>query len=100
MYLCNSFTEAAMNTQNRAQTKPITEKLNIPPKNFGTLLPQVAGSTATVLVFNLPKLDIRSKALFTRAFSEAEAGVVGIDSTNDHRAAENQESVPSSSVKH
>lgn len=47
-------------------------------------------------ILTLLKLDIRSKALLTKALSEAEAGVVGIDSTKDQIAEENQESVPSS----
>jgi hypothetical protein len=41
------------------------------------------------IILILLKLDIRSKARFTKAFSDADAGVVGIDSTKDHRAEEN-----------
>lgn len=44
----------------------------------------------------LRKLEIRSKALFTKALSEAEAGVVGIESTKSQRAEENHEFAPSS----
>lgn len=36
-------------------------------------------------IFNLLKLDNRSKARFTRAFSDADAGVVGIDSIKFQR---------------
>ena len=42
-----------------------------------------------ILIFTRLKLDIRFKARFTRAFSAADAGVVGIDSTKDQRAEEN-----------
>lgn len=100
MYLPNNLTDAASKSHNIAKTIPITEKLNIPPTNFCTRLREVeVGLPAGHIVFNLPKLDMRSKALFTRAFSEAEAGVVGIDSTKDHRAVVNHESVPPSSVQ-
>lgn len=49
-----------------------------------------------VLPFNLSrlKLDIRSKARFTNGLSEADAGVVGIDSTNAHKEEENQLELP------
>ena len=56
----------------------------------------LTAETSVFLAFNLNllKLDIRSKARFTKGFSDAEAGVVGIDSTNDHKAEENQLAPP------
>ena|ERR1044072_615917 len=52
------------------------------------------------LIFTLLKLDIRFKARLTKAFSAADAGVVGIDSRKDHIAEENllEVSVESSTV--
>lgn len=41
-------------------------------------------------ILNLLKLDIRSNARFTNGLSAAEAGAVGIESTNDHKEDENQ----------
>lgn len=56
-----------------------------------TVSAPVPTETFVFFRFNLtrPKLDIRSKARFTKAFSEAAAGVVGIDSTNAQSADEN-----------
>lgn len=45
-------------------------------------------ATMVGLIFTLLKLDIRFKARFTKGFSAADAGVVGIDSTKAHRAEE------------
>lgn len=57
-------------------------------------------ATLTFRAFNLSllKLDIRSKALFTRTLSAAEAGVAGIDSIKAHRAEEKLEFVASSCI--
>jgi hypothetical protein len=59
----------------------------------------LAASTLMLLTFILIllKLDIRSKALLTNGFSEADAGVVGMDSTKPHKAEENQPSAASPS---
>lgn len=54
------------------------------------LLITASSPLATFKFLSLLKLDIRSKARFTKGFSEAEAGVVGIDSTKAHRDEENQ----------
>lgn len=53
-------------------------------------------ATSLFLAFNLTllKLDIRSNARFTKGFSDAEAGVVGIDSTKAHKEEENQLDAP------
>ncbi len=59
-----------------------------------------AGAAAALVLlmlrFNLLKLDIRSNARFTKGLSAAAAGVVGIDSTNDHRADESELVPPTS----
>lgn len=49
-------------------------------------LPAAAVFACFILILTLPKLDIRSRARF--AFSAADAGVVGIDSTKAQRAEE------------
>ena len=84
-----------INTHRMAHNTPTIEN-NKNPLFIPVLLAPVTGlSTATlalrvfsVFSFNLLKLDIRSKARLT--FSEADAGVVGIDSTNAHKLEENQ----------
>lgn len=50
------------------------------------------------LIFTLLKLDIRFKARFTKGFSAADAGVVGIESTKAHRAEDNLLVLTSSTV--
>lgn len=83
-----------INTHRIAKIIPRTEI----KKNPLLLLAFLAVATplpAEILVFvafilTLLKLDIRSKARFTKAFSEADAGVVGIDSTKAQRAEVNQ----------
>lgn len=52
----------------------------------------------TTFILILLKLDIRPKARFTNAFSAADAGVVGIDSTKDHMAEDNQLVAPLTSL--
>lgn len=88
-----------INTHRMAHNTPrIENKKN--PLFIPVLLAPVSGlrlPTATLVLrvfmfrlFNLSllKLDIRSKARLT--FSEADAGVVGIDSTKVHKLEENQ----------
>lgn len=70
-----------------AQITPITE-INSNPLLMPALLTVSAPfltETFVFLIFNLT----RPKARFTKAFSEADAGVVGIDSTNAQSADEN-----------
>lgn len=84
-----------INTHRMAHNTPrIENKKN--PLFIPVLLAPVSGLPTTTLVlrvfrvfsFNLLKLDIRTKARLT--FSEADAGVVGIDSTKAHKLEENQ----------
>lgn len=60
------------------------------------LLALVEPFTAVLIacILNLLKLDIRSNARFTNGLSAAEAGAVGIESTNDHIEDENQLPTP------
>lgn len=98
MHLPRTFTDVPINIHKMAHNRPSNEKKKNPLLHLTELL-EVAeilpAATFMFLLFilTLLKLDIRSKARF--ALSEAEAGVVGIDSTKDQRAEENQESVPS-----
>lgn len=82
----------AIKTQKMAQSATRTGRkkklLFLPALLASELLPAVT-LALTLFILNLLKLDIRSKARFTKAFSEADAGVVGIDSTKAHRAEEN-----------
>lgn len=85
-----------------ALTTPITEMYNNPLLVVPVLLIVSAPLPAETFVFlrftlTRLKLDIRSKARFTKAFSAADAGVVGIDSTNAHSAEENRLAAPPSS---
>lgn len=82
-----------INIQKMAQNAP-----KIDNKNKPLLLPvlltvaaSLPAATFAFLLFNLTrlKLDILSKARLTRGLSAADAGVVGIDSTNAHSAEEN-----------
>lgn len=100
MHLPRTLTDVPINIHKMAHNRPSNEKKKNPLLHLIKLL-EVAevlpAATFTFLLFilTLLKLDIRSKARFTRALSEAEAGVVGIDSTKAQRAEENPESVPS-----
>lgn len=91
-----------INIHKTAHITPNNEKQKNPALNLLKLLevaealPPVTTFIFLALILTLLKLDILSKARFTRAVSEAEAGVVGIDSTNDQRLDENQEPEPSS----
>lgn len=84
-----------------AQTTPITE-MNKNPLAVPVLLVPVPIGAETFVFLTLTltrlKLDIRSKARFTKAFSEADAGVVGIDSTNAQSAEENRLAAPPPSL--
>lgn len=57
--------------------------------------PATLGFLAVILI--LLKLDIRSKARFTNGLSEADAGVVGIDSTKAHKDDANRLVAPPTS---
>lgn len=84
------------NTHKIAHSIPrIVKKKN--PLFIPVRLAPVPGLPMATLVFrvfslNLLKLDMRSKARLT--FSEADAGVVGIDSTKDHKLEVNQLAEP------
>ena len=101
MHLPHSLT-FPISTHNIAQSTPITEIKNNPLLLPALLLDSAPFPTETFVfltfILTLLKLDIRSKARFTNAFSEADAGVVGIDSTNDHNAEENRLAAPTSSL--
>lgn len=56
-------------------------------------------ATMVGMIFTLLKLDIRFRARFTKGFSAADAGVVGIDSTKAQRAEENLFVVTPSGVR-
>ena len=90
MHLPHSLT-FPISTHNMAQSTPITEIKKNPLLLPALLLLDSAPFPTETFVFltfilTLLKLDIRSKARFTKAFSEADAGVVGIDSTKIGRA--------------
>lgn len=97
-----TLTNVPINIHKTAHITPNNEKQKNPALNLLKLLevaealPPATTFIFLALILTLLKLDILSKARFTRAVSEAEAGVVGIDSTNDQRLDENQEPVPSS----
>lgn len=81
-----------INTHKIAHSTPRIEKKKN-PLFIPVRLAPVPGLRTATLVFrvfslNLLKLDMRSKARLT--FSEADAGVVGIDSTKAHKLEENQ----------
>lgn len=85
-----------INTHRIAHNTPRIENKKNPLFIPVLLLAPVSGFRTATLVLrvfrvfslNLLKLDIRSKARLT--FSEADAGVVGIDSTKAHKLEENQ----------
>lgn len=88
---------------NAPRIDKIRKPLLVPPALFEfaarSLLIRLSLLILLFLTFSLIllKLDIRSKALFTKGVSQADAGVVGIDSTNVHKAEENQPVAPPSS---
>lgn len=102
MEIPRTLMDVPINIHNTAHITPNSEKQKNPALNLLKLLevaealPPATFMFLALFTLTLLKLDILSNARFTRAFSEAEAGVVGIDSTNDHKLDENQEPVPSS----
>lgn len=90
--------DVPMNTHKIAHNTPSKEKQRIPLLDLLALLEVAPAATFMFMAFNLNrlKLDIRSKALLTKALSAAEAGVVGIDSTKAHREEDKLEFVASS----
>jgi hypothetical protein len=82
------------NTHKIAHKTPIIDNKTNPlfPPVLLALAAPLPASTLMFLTFILIllKLDIRSKALLTKGFSEADAGVVGMDSTKPHKAEDNQ----------
>lgn len=89
-----------INTHRMAHNTPRIENKKNPLFIPVLLLAPVSGLRTATLVLrvfrvfslNLLKLDIRTKARLT--FSEADAGVVGIDSTKAHKLEENQLAEP------
>lgn len=95
MYLPNTLADVPINIHTMAHNTPRIEKHRSPHLDPPfTVLSEEGSLVFMAFILTLPKLDIRSKALFTRVPSEAEAGVVGIDSRKPHRAEENHEFLP------
>lgn len=96
-HLPNIFTGPSIRTQNIAISAPITERMMNPPlfiPPFHVAAPPLPAFVFNAFILILLKLDILTNARFTNAFSEADAGVVGIDSTKDHRAEVNRFPAP------
>lgn len=86
--------EIPVSSHRVAQITPSKEKHKNPTLDLPEFLEVAVYLASTLTRLNL---DIRSHGPFTESPSEAEAGVVGIDSKKDQTAEENLESVSSSS---
>lgn len=91
-----------INIHKMAHIAPKIDKSKNPLLLLACLLVTAAASPPAtlgflVVILILLKLDIRSKARFTNGLSEADAGVVGIDSTKAHKDDANRLVAPPTS---